>query len=221
MADKPAVFMMFLAALVFGGCRTGRLGPETGKVALWNGRDFDGWTLFIPDRTVDTEDVWSVRDGVIHCQGVPNGYMRTTKTYADYHLHVEWRWPAKPTNSGVLLHVQLPDEVWPQCIESQLMSGQAGDFWILNHAGITVDGQRYHDPNNRYVHVPKKHGSSENPPGQWNTYDIYCRGGSVRSVVNGVEQNFGTDATPAGGYIALQSEGSPIEFRHIYIESLK
>lgn len=46
-------------------------------------------------------------------------------------------------------------------------------------------------------------------------------GDTVRSVVNGVEQNDGTNATPASGYIALQSEGSPIEFRNIYIESLK
>jgi 3-keto-disaccharide hydrolase len=210
---------MLLAVVGCQGVSGG--GSQDTKVALWNGADFEGWKLFIPDAGVDVKDVWNVRDGVVHCTGVPNGYMRTTKEYADYHLHVEWRWPEKPTNSGVLLHVQLPDQVWPKCIESQLHSGSAGDFWILSHSGITANGKRYEDPDNKYVHVKKKHDSSENPPGQWNTYDITCQGGTVRSVVNGVEQNYGTEATPAKGYIALQSEGSPIEFRNITIESLK
>jgi hypothetical protein len=219
---KLPVFLLLAAVLVASGCHGEcSCGGGSEKVALWNGEDFSGWKLFIPDEDVDVQEVWSVRDGVIHCTGQPNGYMRTTREYADYHLHLEWRWPEKPTNSGVLLHVALPDQVWPRCIESQLMSGQAGDFWILSHAGITANGQRYEDPDNKYINVKKRHESSEKPPGQWNVYDIYCKGDSVRSVVNGVEQNSGTEATPARGYIALQSEGSPIEFRRITIESLK
>lgn len=217
---RVGLFLVLLAGLLATGCRG--ICPCAGgkKVSLWNGKDFSGWKLFLADSSVDVMDVWSVRDGVIRCEGKPNGYMRTTKAYADYHLHLQWRWPAEPTNSGVLLHVQLPDEVWPKCIESQLQSGNAGDFWILSHSGITVDGKRYEDPQNKYVHVKKKHESSETPAGQWNTYDIYCRGDTVRSVVNGIEQNSGVQATPSRGYIALQSEGSPIEFRDIYIEPL-
>ncbi|MHC4062585.1 MAG: family 16 glycoside hydrolase, partial [Planctomycetota bacterium] len=38
--------------------------------------------------------------------------------------------------------------------------------------------------------------------------------------VNGVLQNEGTKATDTSGKICLQSEGSPIEFRNIYIEHL-
>jgi 3-keto-disaccharide hydrolase len=219
---RMTVWLLLLTVIAASGCQATRpCGEGGGKVALWNGEDFTGWKLFIPDASVDVKDVWSVRDGVIHCTGQPNGYMRTTTEYANYHLHLEWRWPGKPTNSGVLLHVALPDQVWPKCIESQLMSGQAGDFWILSHAGITANGERYEDPNNKYVHVKKRHETSENPPGQWNVYDIYCEGDTVRSVVNGVEQNYGTRATPASGYIALQSEGSPIEFRNIHIVPLK
>jgi hypothetical protein len=222
MMRTTAICLLVWAALGAGGCEVTRPGHAVGEtVALWNGKDFSGWKLFIPDADVDVEDVWSVRDGVIHCTGQPNGYMRTATEYANYHLHLEWRWPGKPTNSGVLLHVALPDQVWPKCIESQLMTGQAGDFWILSHAGITANGQRYEDPNNKYINVKKRHESSEKPPGQWNVYDIYCEGDTVRSVVNGVEQNYGTKATPASGYIALQSEGSPIEFRNITIERLK
>jgi hypothetical protein len=188
------------------------------RVLLWNGRDFTGWKLFLGKTDVDVKDVWSVRKGVIHCKGVPNGYMRTEKDYANYHLHLEWRWPGKPTNSGVLLHMTGPDQVWPRCIESQLMSGHAGDFWLLFGTGITVDGKPYgNKPGNNYVNVKKKAPSSENPPGEWNTYDIYCIGATVRNVVNGVEQNYGTNASVSSGKICLQSEGSPIEFRNVFI----
>jgi len=221
---RSGIDLLLLSVLlaVAGGCQSASMDDNASpRVALWNGRDFDGWQLFLGDSETDVEDVWSLRDGVIHCAGRPNGYMRTTESYGDYHLHLEWRWPQKPTNSGVLLHCQLPDQVWPKCIESQLQSGNAGDFWILSHSGITRDGTRYEDPDNPYVHVKRRQDSSENPPGQWNVYDIYCKGDTVRSVVNGVEQNYGTDATPSSGFIALQSEGSPIEFRDIWIEPLK
>ena len=40
----------------------------------------------------------------------------------------------------------------------------------------------------------------------------------LKLTVNGVLQNEGTDATPSSGPICLQSEGSPIEFRNIYLE---
>ena len=44
-----------------------------------------------------------------------------------------------------------------------------------------------------------------------------AKGGSIRCYVNGVLQNEGTGATLKSGWICLQSEGSPIEFRNIYI----
>jgi len=157
---------------------------------------------------------------VIYCKGEPFGYLRTEKRYSNYHLHVEWRWPEKPTNSGVLLHMTGPDTVWPECIEVQLKAGNAGDFVLMNGAGLTVDGTDRKDPARQFVVIPKRAATSENPAGQWNSYDIYCRGDSIRCYVNDVLQNEGTNASPMSGYIGLQSEGSPIEFRNIYIVPL-
>jgi hypothetical protein len=68
--------------------------------------------------------------------------------------------------------------------------------------------------------APRKQQSSEKPAGQWNTYEIYCEKDTIRCSVNGVLQNEGTAATLTAGWICLQSEGSPIEFRNIYIETL-
>ncbi len=203
------------------GCE-GMFGPiEPGKkTMLFNGVDATGWKFFVPEKEVDVYMVWSVRDGVIHCKGKPNGYMRTKAEYENYKLHLEWRWPGEPINSGVLLHAGGPDKVWPRCIECQLKSGSAGDFVLINGMGITVDGRDRQDVEKQFVVIAKKEQSSEKPPGQWNTYEIYCNEDTIRCYVNGVLQNEGTGVTDTAGWICLQSEGSPIEFRNIYIEPL-
>jgi hypothetical protein len=202
-----------LAFLTTAGCASQR------KVALWNGKDFSGWKFFLPDNNLDVRQVWSVKSGVIHCRGRPNGYMRTIGDHSNYKLHLEWRWAGKPTNSGVLLHMSGPDRVWPRSIECQLMHKNAGDFWLIGGTGVTVNGRRVESTGGP-TRVSKKADSSENPPGQWNSYDIYCRGDTIRCYVNGVLQNEGTNASDTSGMICLQSEGSPIEFRNIHIEPL-
>ena len=212
-----SVLVVSLSALA--GCEGGLFGAK--KVALWNGKDFAGWKLYLPDDTVSVDDVWPVKDGVIHCAGKPNGYMRTTRKYENYRLHVEWRWPEEPTNSGVLLHASGPDQVWPKCIECQLKSGNAGDFVLIGGPGITVNGQNMQNVEKQFVAVPKKEKSSEKPAGEWNTYEIECLKDTIRCSVNGVLQNEGSNATRTSGWICLQSEGSPIEFRNIYLEPLR
>jgi hypothetical protein len=205
---------MALAFLATAGCASQK------RAALWNAKDFAGWKRFLPDENVDVDDVWSVRNGVIHCKGKPNGYMRTIDDYSNYKLHLEWRWVEKPTNSGVLLHASGPDKVWPRCIEAQLKSGNAGDFVLIGGTGISVGGKFIQDTSERYIVVPKKEQSSEKAAGQWNVYDIICRGDAITLQVNGVLQSEGTKATDTSGKICLQSEGSPIEFRNIYIEHI-
>jgi len=194
------------------------------KIVLFNGKDLTGWVRFIPndkrgpDRKWTVDKVWSVKDGVIHCTGKPNGYLRTCDSYANYRLHVEWRWVDKPTNSGVLLHRAGIDRVWPKCIEAQLMHQNAGDFWLLSHSKIKVNGKQIGPK--AYANAKKKHPSNEKPVGEWNTYDIVCEGTAVKLTVNGLLQNEGTEASPYSGPICLQSEGSPIEFRNVYLEPL-
>ena len=77
------------------------------------------------------------------------------------------------------------------------------------------------DVTKQFVSVKKQKASSESAAGKWNAYDIVCQGGTIKLLVNGVLQNEATDATDTSGWICLQSEGSPIEFRNIYLEPLK
>lgn len=203
---------LFLAvAMLSAWAGEGPVVPKK-KTPLWNGKDFTGWKLWVPDKEVDTKTVWSVKDGVIHCTGNPAGYMRTETDYANYKLHVEWRWPRRSGNSGVLLHASGKDMVWPKSIEAQLMARNAGDFYVIGG----TDFKEHTNPDDR--RVAKKQKSSEKKRGEWNKYDIICKGDTIRVFVNDVLQNEATETTVTSGKIGLQSEGVPIEFRNIYLE---
>jgi hypothetical protein len=189
------------------------------KTMLWNGTDFTGWLRFLPDASKDVDETWSVADGVLRCTGRPAGYMRTEKPYANYHLHVEWRWPAKPGNNGVLVHMSGADNVWPKSLECQLHSGNAGDFWVIG--GIETAEHAKGGPRVGGRRTRKLHDSSEKPLGEWNAYDIICKDDWVVVLVNGVLQNIGTKCSDTSGKICLQSEGALIEYRNIHVEPLE
>ena len=73
-------------------------------------------------------------------------------------------------------HAQGPEQVWPVCIECQLKAGNAGDFVLIGGPGITVDGIDRQNVDKQFVVVDKKAATSEKPAGQWNSYDIHCKG---------------------------------------------
>lgn len=188
--------------------------PEAELISLFNGANLDNWAFCLRDESVDPSTVFAVKEGVIHITGDPFGYMRTEDTYSDYTLNLEWRWPSEPTNSGVFIHTQQPDAIWPTCIECQLMSGNAGDFVCMGSA----DMEERTDKAARFVR--KLADSSEKPAGEWNTMVVVCRGNTIEVSVNGVLQNKGTGVTPTEGHICLQSEGKAIEFRNVYLTKL-
>ncbi len=183
-------------------------------IALFNGKDFTGWKLFLPDENADPAETWSVNDGVVRCTGKPAGYMRTTKAYENYLLRLEWRWPNGAGNNGVLLHAQDKDQVWPKSIEAQLHSGNAGDFWVIGGA----DFKEHTDKSTR--RVIKKAASSEKALGEWNQYEIHCKANTIKVMVNGVLQNEATETTLTKGFIGLQSEGTAVEFRNVVLVPL-
>jgi len=56
--------------------------------------------------------------------------------------------------------------------------------------------------------------------GEWNHYYVRAINGEVRLWVNGEEVSGGKDCKPASGFLCLESEGSPIEFRGLRIREL-
>jgi hypothetical protein len=211
---STGLFLLFFLLL---SCSTGK------KVELFNGKNLDNWTVFMSTSEVAPGELFRVEDNMIQTDGIPTGYIRTKESYSNYKLHVEWRWVGEPSNSGVLIHVQGENMIWPHCIECQLMHEHAGDLVLMGKgAGITVKDSTYlvTSEENRYLAIPKFEAVSENPAGEWNSYDITSRNGELEVLVNGVLQHKGTGMTLQEGNILLQSEGSPIQFRNIYLERL-
>ena len=201
---------LFLAAVTMVLSLTS-CGESNGKKELFNGKDLTGWVCFLdPTSGVATQEVYGVKDGNIHIKGMPFGYMRTAEKYGDYKLHVEWRWVGEGTNSGIFQRVQEGDKIWPESIEVQLCSGKAGDYVMLGGSKISDIECKGEFP------VKKRNGDFEKPVGEWNTAEIICEGKTVKVYINGQLQNQCT-GEKTEGYIALQSEGGPIEFRNIYL----
>lgn len=187
---------------------------------LFNGKDLSNWEMISSDESTDPQSMFKVEDGVIKVSGTPNGYLRTRDVFNNYHLHVEWRWTEKPTNSGVLLHVNGYD-FWPNAVEAQLMDQHAGDVVLIGY-GIsgTMADSTYTNKEKRFTIVPKYNEGIEKPAGEWNTYDLTCERDELTIYVNGTLQNVAKNLSLTGGAIGLQSEGSPIEFRNITLKQL-
>jgi hypothetical protein len=206
---------MVLIVLLLTACNSGR-------EYLFNGKNLDGWTIYVEDPSVNPEEFFYVNDGVIETVGIPNGYLRTEKSYSNYHLHVEWRYPDEPVNSGVFVHTSGPDLLWPAHYQGQLKHENAGDF-IVHGVGekATLRDTVYTSSQELKPVVPKEHPTNENPAGEWNSYDITCKGNTVELRVNGLLQNVATECTLTSGNIGLQAEGSTIQFRNLWIEYIE
>ena len=166
---KKSLLLLFIPAVfALYNCKTDQ------KEYLFNGMDLENWVLFLKEPVAHSDSVYRVSDGIIHVSGMPFGYIRTTKEYSNYKLHVEYRWPGTPTNSGVFVHANGENRIWPVCYETQLKHTNAGDFVLMGvGTHITIKDSAYTVPlsDRPYMACPKFNQSSEKPVGEWNTYD--------------------------------------------------
>jgi hypothetical protein len=207
------------------------LGPAAGQAAqakeLFNAKDLTGWRSYLSEHQVGTEDVWSVRDGILICKGEPMGYLYTTQDFTNFKLLVEWRWaPGKePGNSGVLMRINGEPKPLPRSLESQLKSGDAGDLYGFH--GMSIRGEdaqravsvKAHPLGGDLLGVRKMAGA-EVSPGEWNRMEIELQGAKVKVRVNGKLVNEAGDCEVIAGPIGLQSEGGEIHFRKVQLTPL-
>ena len=193
-----------------------------GHIELFNGHDFSGWTFSMKNDSAPAA-TWTVTNGVIHCTGTPIGYLRTTQVYSNYFLTVEWRFlkvTPKADNSGVLVSMQLPDKVWPMCVQVQGKHTRQGDLFVMAGAECKEHkGQNANTPvpyRKEFIDQPV-----ELPVGEWNKYETICIHGKVESFINGKFVNEITECTIDSGFIGIQSEGGDIEIRSMSLCPLK
>ena len=184
-------------------------------------------------------DTWKWKDGTAYCTGKPTGVIRTQKEYTNFELVAEWRHMRSGGNSGIFVWAitdsltDLPPGKLPQGIEVQVLdhgyaeqyekkTGKRGDWFTTNgdvfrvgkakltpFPPISPDGSRS---------FPRKQLSKGVE--QWNHYYVRAVNGEIRLWVNGEEVSGGNEADPHSGYLCLESEGSPVEFRNLRIREL-
>lgn len=229
----PAALCAF-TFLAVAACRSGGAtsSPPPFNGPLFNGRDLTGWHADVPAADTDPAVPASfvVRDGLLVSQGSPEGHLITDRSFRDYRLVVEYRWPGEPGNCGVLVHASTPRRLYgmfPQSLECQMHAGNAGDFWCIGEDVTVPDMEARRGPRetwgvdgDRARRIVNLTDGSEKPPGEWNEMVIECRGRDIVVWVNGEHVNHGSNCTADHGRIALQAEGAVCEFRRVELVPL-
>ncbi len=194
--------------------------PPIETIELFNGTSLDGLQVYCDDDSADASELWRVEDGMLRTTGASKGYIRTEMPYADYKLQLEWRWPEQPGNSGVLFHLVNGDVLWPKSFECQLASGRAGDLSSYVDARSQEEIVSRNPTGFSTGRLPQPGTSAEKPVGEWNLLEAVAEGDTLTIWINGTQVNRMTKVVPAAGMIALQAEGTPIDFRNIKLTPL-
>ena len=201
------------------------LSPHTRS--LFNGKDLTGWKVDVPhlDKHPDDKVPFVARDGMLVSLGSPGGHLVHDEVNQNYRLEVEYRFAGKPGNCGVLVHSSKPRalyKMFPKSIEVQMYHKNAGDFWCIVE-NITVPNmvkrrgleKNWGITEGKARRILNLTDGSEKEPGDWNRMVIECLNDQVKVWVNGDFVNHGSKCTARKGKIAIQAEGSEVEFRKL------
>lgn len=218
-------FNLFIvsAFLLFLSCNENK---QPVAQSLINGTDLSGWHIDIPamDINPDTINPFIISDGMLVTLGEPIGHIITDEEYEDYRLEVEYRFIKGAGNGGVMLHsstLRAVNDLFPQSLEVQMKHENVGDFWCFQEDIEVPNMEERRGPKENWGSTDgtlrniKKLVDAENPVGEWNNLVIECVGDEVKVWLNDTLVNYGYNCTSQKGKIALQSEGSEIEFKRV------
>ncbi len=236
----------FIIILVFVPLAILHAADETESVAAvraFINDDAPGWRALTGAdfaKVNSADETWTWKDGVLYCTGQPVSVQRTSQQFGNFEMVAEWMHEKPAGNSGVF--------VWttPESIEKLTAAGKPGlprgvEVQVLDHGytdRVKASGGKtdWFGTNGDVFPVgvkmtpfpplspdgsrsfPRKHLAKGH--GQWNHYYIRAINGEVRLWVNGEEVSGGTGIEPAKGYLCLESEGSPIQFRRLRVREL-
>lgn len=185
-------------------------------------------------------DTWTWKDGVVHCTGKPVGVIRSQKPITNFELVAMWKHHKAGGNSGIFVWATeealtnlKPNSLPPGGIEVQVLdhgyteqfeksTGKKAD-WFTTNGDVFPVGKSKMVPfppvaPNGSRSFPRKNLSKG--VGEWNHYYVRAINAEVRLWVNGEEVSGGTKCEPATGYLCLESEGAPVEFKNLRIREL-
>jgi Domain of Unknown Function (DUF1080) len=224
--------LLFVSAIAVSFL-VGNVSVAQKTVSLFNGKDLTGWHADVPemDTNVNAKTPFIIRNGMLVSLGTPGGHLITNSVYSNYRIDIEYRFAGVPGNCGVLVHSSTPRSLYkmfPKSIEVQMQHGNAGDFWCIVEDIAVPDMEARRGPKAEWGGTEGKKRNiknlvdkSEKPVGEWNHMTVECFRDTVKVWVNGTLENFGYNATATKGQIALQAEGSEVEFRKVELTPIK
>ncbi len=213
--------LILVAIVTFASCTT------QSTTQLFNGKDLTGWHADVPamDSIPEAINPFIIRDGMLVSLGEPRGHLITDAIYKDYRIEIEYRFTGEPGNCGVLVHASTPRalyKMFPKSIEVQMMHEDAGDFWVIVQDITADDMVKRRGPKEKWGitegterRIKNLTDGSEKPLGEWNAMTVECLNNKIKVWVNGDLVNYGYNATVSSGQIAVQAEGSEVEFRKL------
>ena len=177
----------------------------------------------------------------VNCTGQPVGVIRSKQSFTNLEMVANWRHLKSGGNSGIFLWAsetsiknleagrgRLPDGIEVQVLDHGYTEQYEHDYkkkadWFTTHGDVFPTGPARMTPfppvaPNSMRSFPRKNLSRG--VGEWNHYYVRAINGEVRLWVNGEEVSGGTGCSPANGFLCLESEGSPVEFRNLRIREL-
>lgn len=235
-----SMLMMFSAALAAPRTLADDEARPVGDLLVGTGPD---WTELTEDdfQMVNGDpDTWTWKDGILLCKGTPIGVTRIKEPVTNFEMVLQWRHLKSAGNSGVFVWAPEealkdlpPDKLPGGGIEVQILDHGYAERFEKQHGKksdwFTTNGDVFAVGSSKMKPFPplSANGSRSFPSkemtrghGEWNHYYIRGINGEVRLWVNGVEVSGGADCQPASGYLCLESEGSPIEFKEIRLRRL-
>jgi len=184
-------------------------GPKPRWVALFNGKDFAGWTI----RGEQVKNDYRVENGEIVGTSKPNSqntFLCTEQEYTDFILELEVK-----ADTGMNSGIQFRSQSLPGYKNGRVHGYQAE----IDPSSRAWSGGLYDEARRGWL-VDLKN----NPDGRqaykkfsWNKYRIQAEGRTIQIFVNGVKTTQFTDTLQTSGFIALQVHGTkkerPMEVR--------
>jgi hypothetical protein len=196
---------------------------EDGFVRYLDGDSLAGWV-----NVNGAPETWSVRGGVVSCTGKGVAALRTERQWENFIMEVEWRHLEPGGNAGIFVwasSLAAPGVPFLRAIEVQVLdngyAAKGKNEWYTTHGDIFPIHGSTMIPLGRISgsrSFPAEERSKPSP--EWNHYRLEAREGVLELAVNGKLTTRGEKCFWRKGYLGLESEGSPTEWRNLRIKEL-
>ncbi len=240
---KYRAILFVLTGLLFSAT------AEENWISCFNGKNLDGWVVKIKDSKAGENpfNIFRVEEGLLTVSYADFegkftdqfGHIFIDRLFTNYHFRCQYRFIGEQieggpawafANSGAMLSGQDPrtmavDQKFPNSIEFQ--------FLAQNKSGDRVTGSictpgTFVDVNGETItkHVIQSAGIAL-PIGEWVTAEAIVKDGKIKHIINGetvIEYSnpkFDDGSPVTHGWISLQAESHPVQFRNIEIRVLE